>query len=66
MSTLTTIQVAAILELTPGRVRQLARSGDLVGTRLGRDWTFEGEAVLAYHLQRFKANPRKTASPGPI
>lgn len=42
----TTREVAALLKITPGRVRQLAQATS-VGVRMSRDWMFAPEDVEA-------------------
>lgn len=54
---MTTIQVAAELGLTPGRVRQLARERG-VGIHHGRDWMFSAADVAALR-ERAPGRPRK-------
>ncbi len=51
---LTTKEVAEILNLTAGRVRQLAQRGLLHGRHVGRDWVFERD-----HVRQFAAMPRR-------
>lgn len=50
---MTSQEAADYLKITQGRVRQLARAGELKGQRIGRDWLFKPEDVKAYD----KANP---------
>lgn len=54
MQLMTSQQAADRLQVTQGRVRQLARAGVLPGQRIGRDWLFRPEDVEAYD----KANPQ--------
>jgi len=53
----TTLQVAELLGITDGRVRQLAR--DLgVGQRLGRDWAFTGADVARLRERETTPGPK--------
>jgi excisionase family DNA binding protein len=45
---LTTSEVAALLGVTPGRVKQLLGSGELAGEKLGNAWAISREAVESY------------------
>lgn len=45
---LTTSQLAELLQVEEGIVRELARKGDLPGRKLGRDWRFSRTAVMAW------------------
>jgi excisionase family DNA binding protein len=43
---LTTAQLADFLKIEEDTVRKLARSGELPGRKIGRDWRFSRAAVL--------------------
>jgi excisionase family DNA binding protein len=45
---LTTEQLAELLQVEPGTVKDLVRRGELPGRKIGRDWRFSREAVLAW------------------
>ena len=45
---MTSQEAADRLQVTQGRVRQLARAGELKGQRIGRDWLFRPEDVEDY------------------
>jgi excisionase family DNA binding protein len=45
---LTTEQLAELLQVEAEAVRALARQGELPGRKIGRDWRFSREAVLAW------------------
>ncbi len=45
---LTVKQAAAILRVTPGRVRQLLLGGKLRGVKFGRDWQIDKADVERY------------------
>ena len=59
---LTTADVASRWSCSAGYVRKLARSGRLVGMRLGSDWRFSLDAVEAYE-QRHTSEPAVTVTP---
>lgn len=44
---LDTSGAAQLLRCSPNLVRELAESGKLPGTKLGKDWRFSRDAVLA-------------------
>jgi hypothetical protein len=52
---LTTKQVAERLGVNPSRVRQIAGAG--IGTKIGRDWMFTEEEVLAMEARKTKPGP---------
>jgi excisionase family DNA binding protein len=45
---LTTAQLAELLQVDEKAVRDLARRGELPGRKIGRDWRFSRNAVLAW------------------
>jgi excisionase family DNA binding protein len=45
---LTAAQLAELLQVDEKAVRDLARRGDLPGRKIGRDWRFSRQAVLAW------------------
>ena len=45
---LTTAQLADLLQVDEKAVRDLARRGELPGRKIGRDWRFSRNAVLAW------------------
>lgn len=45
-------QAAEVLQLSPGRVQQLLRSGRLHGQRLGRDWLVDPDALAVLAQQQ--------------
>ena len=49
---LTASEAATILDLTDGRIRQLARAGTLKAVKFGRDWQIDRAAVEAYAALR--------------
>ena len=51
-SLLSTKDVAAILQLTKGRVRQLLIAGELKGKRVGRTWIIRRRDVENFQKQR--------------
>lgn len=55
---MTSNEVAQLLGISAGRVRQLAREGRLAGSRRGRDWIF-----IAEDVRRFAADPRPSGRP---
>ena len=55
---LNTKQVAEMLELSAGRVRQLAQRGLLMGQHVGRDWVFDSD-----HIRHFSDTRRKPGRP---
>lgn len=60
---LTTGEVAEKLDLTPGRVRQIAQT-EGIGSKVGRDWLFTEEDVRALKARnRHVGRPRKKALP---
>lgn len=57
---LTTAQVAERLGLDPSRVRVLAAQGRIVAEKVGRDWVFREEAVVAFEaFERKPGRPRR-------
>jgi excisionase family DNA binding protein len=54
--TLNIKEVAAMLEAEPETVMQLARRGELPGTRIGKSWVFLLEDVLAFLRKRIAAD----------
>ena len=65
----TTTEAAARLGITPGRVRQLARSGGY-GQRFGRDWVFSATDLRTLQARRtvrgpVPGNPRTNTPPQP-
>lgn len=49
---MTVEDVARALGVNDSRVRQIARAGQLKGTRIGRDWLFTPEDVAEYQKRR--------------
>jgi len=47
-------QAADILDLTPGRVSQLLRAGELPGHRLGKSWILHGPTIRRIARRRQK------------
>ena len=47
---MTSKEVAAYLKVTERRVRQMAKSGEIVCEKLGRDYVFRLEDVKAYDV----------------
>ena len=45
---LTTAEAAALLDRTDGRVRQLIKSGELLGVKMGRDWFIAPASIATY------------------
>ena len=56
---LTTTDAAARLGLTPGRVRQLIRAGQLPAVKAGRDWLIEKTDLKLVETRRRRGRPRK-------
>ena len=53
-------EVADVLNVTVGRVRQLAVAGRLKGEKVGRDWVFKSADVAEYQRRpRRPGRPRK-------
>jgi excisionase family DNA binding protein len=50
--TLDTSEVAALLRAESETVLQLARTGELPGTRIGKSWVFLREDVIAFLKER--------------
>jgi excisionase family DNA binding protein len=50
-----TLQAAHILNLTDSRVRQLVRSRELRGVRVGRGYKFDADEVFAFRDARSAA-----------
>lgn len=48
----TSAQAAAILGITPDRVRKMAQSGRVSARKFGRDWMFTAEALRAVAVRR--------------
>lgn len=44
---MTVAEVAALLKLSAGHVRDMARTGQLVGLKFGKEWRFAKSHVLA-------------------
>lgn len=57
--TLTTTEAAALLGVTPQRVRHMIQSGILEAEKWGRDWQIDGESVE----RRKKAMEQKKREP---
>ncbi len=57
---LNTKQAAEILNISSGRVRQLAQRGLLNGKHVGRDWVFDRA-----HIQHFADSPRRKSGRPP-
>jgi hypothetical protein len=51
-------ETANELGMTPGRIRQLLRSDDLHGRKVGDTWV-----IPALEIQRFKRIPKRTGRP---
>ncbi len=49
---MSTAQAAAALGVSPNRIRQLLGTGQLPGSRIGRDW-----AIRTADLERYRALP---------
>lgn len=63
MKYLTTAEAAALLSVSPARVRRMLKDGILAGRRFGRDWQVEEVSVSARIAEREKK--KKTPSPEP-
>lgn len=63
MKYLTTAEAAALLSVSPARVRRMLKDGILRGQRFGRDWQVEEVSVSARIAEREKK--KKTPSPRP-
>jgi len=59
---LTTTDAAARLGLTPGRVRQMIRAGQLPAVKAGRDWLIEEKNLKLVETRRRRGRPRKGAN----
>lgn len=57
-------EAAAILGLRPSHVRNLARTGVLVGAKkLGRDWFIPRESIEAYRASERRPGPKRRSEP---
>lgn len=54
-------EVAALLGVTVGRVRQLAQSGAIPAEKVGRDWVF-----IRAHVEEFARRPRRPGRPSKV
>ncbi len=54
-------EVAALLGVTAGRVRQLAQSGTLPAEKLGRDWVF-----IRSEIEEYARRPRRPGRPSKV
>ena len=52
LEVLTLEQLAALLSVEVGTARELAEAGELPGRKLGDDWRFSREAVMAWLASR--------------
>ena len=59
MDKITTTEAAALLKITPQRVRALIKAGILEAEKWGRDWQIDGESVES----RKKAMEQKKREP---
>lgn len=59
MTNITVKQAAALLGVTPQRVRALIKAGTLEAEKFGRDWQVDGESVE----RRKKAMEQKKREP---
>ena len=59
MDKITTTEAAALLGVTPQRVRALIKAGILQAEKFGRDWQIDGESVES----RKKAMEQKKREP---
>jgi len=59
---LTTTAAAKALGLTPGRVRQMIRAGQLPAVKAGRDWLIEKTNLKLVETRRRRGRPRKGAN----
>ena len=59
MDKITTTEAAALLGVTPQRVRHMIKAGILQAEKFGRDWQIDGESVE----RRKKAMEQKKRGP---
>lgn len=60
---LTTQEAAELLEVSTGRVVQLASRGQLPGAeKFGRDWSIPVSAVILYQKTRKPGRPKREAT----
>lgn len=68
-------ECAELLRCTPERVQELARTGEIPGLKIGRDWLFVRADLLAYLAEKARAEaaerraqrtPRAVPQPTPI
>lgn len=57
-------QAAKISGLSHGHLRLLVRTGELWGTKLGRNWVTTRQAVDEYLARDRKPGPKPTRTPG--
>ena len=48
LNLLTVLETAAVIGITEGRVRQLLKSGDIVGKKFGSQWAISETEALRY------------------
>ena len=65
MKYLTTAEAAALLSVSPARVRRMLKDGILAGRRFGRDWQVEKASVSARLAEREREKKKEAPSPGP-
>ena len=56
---LTTITAAARLGITPGRIRQMIKAGQLPATKAGRDWLINEKSLKLVADRAGRGRPRK-------
>ena len=56
---LTVTQAAALLGVTPQRVRFMIKAGKLQAKKWGRDWQIDAESVERYKKERAEREARK-------
>lgn len=54
-------EVAAVLGITVGRVRQLAQKGIIPAEKVGRDWVF-----IRAQVEEFARRPRRPGRPSKV
>ena len=61
---ITTAEAAVLADYTTARVRQLAKTGRIGATKIGRDWRVNKADLLAYKAQVRPGRPRKQKASG--
>jgi excisionase family DNA binding protein len=59
---ITSAECAELLRCTPEHAEELARSGDLPATKIGRNWLFVRADLLAYLAERAREEAQQRRS----